>query len=340
METNACKVSIIMPVYNKEKYVGRAIESVLKQTFLDWELIIIDDGSTDHSLDICRQYKDSRIKVFHTENCGVSHARNCGLSKAKGEWIWFIDSDDYSDTEFLHNIFNNDENKSEIIVGSFNKVNRSNSKKHIEISETGKVTGIEFPELFMKYQYSNGYWGYLWNKLIRLDLIQRMHAQFKDGLTLAEDLQFMVQLYPDVTSVKCVPYTAMNYQDDAENSSRDKVVDYDSQLRIQMEIYDWIVRKGNCMQYENFLRKVISEYAAFIVFYAYEDKQDYIGKAVQLIHDSDVSELLSEKNVDHTMKPIVHCLIRKDTSGIKRYLCLRDFSRNIYRMIKGKRKNI
>lgn len=340
METNACKVSIIMPVYNKEKYVGRAIESVLKQTFLDWELIIIDDGSTDHSLGICRHYKDSRIKVFHTENCGVSHARNYGLSKAKGEWIWFIDSDDYCDTEFLNNIFYNDENTDEIIVGSFNKVNRSNSEKHIEISETRKVTGIEFPELFMKYQYSNGYWGYLWNKLIRLDLIQRMHAQFIERLTLAEDLQFMVQLYSDVTSVKCVSYPAMNYQDDAENSSRDKAVDYDSQLRIQMEIYDWIVRKEKCMQYEDFLRKVISEYAAFIVFYAYEDKQDYIGKAVQLIHDPAVSELLSEKNVDHTMKSIVHCLIRKDTAGIKRYLCLRGFSRNIYRMIKGKRNNI
>ena len=90
-----CKISIVMPVYNKEKYIARGIHSILVQTFKDWELIIIDDGSTDGSLNQCKKFRDSRIQVFHTLNRGVSEARNLGISKATGEYITFIDSDDF-----------------------------------------------------------------------------------------------------------------------------------------------------------------------------------------------------------------------------------------------------
>lgn len=89
-------VSIIMPLYNAESYCAEAIQSVLMQSYVDFELIIIDDGSTDRSLQIAMGYaeRDSRIQIIHTENRGVSHARNVGLSKAMGEWVQFIDSDD------------------------------------------------------------------------------------------------------------------------------------------------------------------------------------------------------------------------------------------------------
>ena len=78
-----CKISIIMPVYNKEKYIKKAIESILNQTFKDWEMLIIDDGSTDDSLAVCRIFEDPRIHVISTENGGVSHARNIGVDKAQ-----------------------------------------------------------------------------------------------------------------------------------------------------------------------------------------------------------------------------------------------------------------
>lgn len=90
------KVSIIVPVYNVEQYLRRCIDSVLNQTFSDFELLLIDDGSKDNSVEICDEYaaKDSRIRVFHKENGGVSSARNLGLDNAKGEWIIFVDGDD------------------------------------------------------------------------------------------------------------------------------------------------------------------------------------------------------------------------------------------------------
>lgn len=89
-------ISVIMPVYNVEKYVGMAIESVIKQTYTEWELIIVDDGSTDESLSICQKYvkKDQRIHLVTKENGGVSSARNKGLEYAGGQWIYFMDSDD------------------------------------------------------------------------------------------------------------------------------------------------------------------------------------------------------------------------------------------------------
>ena len=90
-------ISVIVPVYNVEPYLRKCLDSIVNQTYRDFEILIIDDGSTDGSGRICDEYaeKDSRIKVFHTENRGLSCARNLGLAEAKGEWIGFVDSDDW-----------------------------------------------------------------------------------------------------------------------------------------------------------------------------------------------------------------------------------------------------
>ena len=103
---NNKKVSIIVPVYNVEKYLQRCIESILTQTETDFELLLIDDGSKDKSGLICDEYaqKDKRVNVIHKENGGVSSARNLGIEKANGEWICFIDADDYVRQDFLSDI--------------------------------------------------------------------------------------------------------------------------------------------------------------------------------------------------------------------------------------------
>ena len=89
-------ISIITPVYNVEKFIVETIESVLNQSHSNWELILVDDGSTDSSTEICKQYasKDERVKYFHKQNGGQASARNLGIKKAKGEYVTFLDSDD------------------------------------------------------------------------------------------------------------------------------------------------------------------------------------------------------------------------------------------------------
>ena len=90
------KVSIIVPVFKAEKYIRQCIESILAQTFTDWECILVDDGSPDHSGTICDEYaaRDARIRVIHKENGGVSSARNMALGRMTGKWLTFVDSDD------------------------------------------------------------------------------------------------------------------------------------------------------------------------------------------------------------------------------------------------------
>lgn len=113
-------VSCIIPVYNTEKYLPRCIESVLAQTFVDWEMLLIDDGSTDASGSICDEYaaKDERIRVFHKENGGISSARNVGLNYAQGEWIFFVDSDDSLPKTSLESLLSRSSDAN-IIVGGF-----------------------------------------------------------------------------------------------------------------------------------------------------------------------------------------------------------------------------
>ena len=105
MESQTPIISVIVPVYNVEQYLPRCIDSILAQTFTDFELLLIDDGSKDKSGAICDAYarKDPRIRVFHKPNGGVSSARNMGLDNAKGEWIAFVDSDDWVNEDFLAN---------------------------------------------------------------------------------------------------------------------------------------------------------------------------------------------------------------------------------------------
>ena len=95
------KISVIVPVYNAERYLPRCIESILSQTYSDWQLVLVDDGSKDMSLKMCMSFaqKDKRILVIHQENAGAGAARNTGLSRAQGDYIVFIDSDDYVDKD-------------------------------------------------------------------------------------------------------------------------------------------------------------------------------------------------------------------------------------------------
>ncbi len=118
-------ISIIVPVFNSEKYISRCINSILEQTYGNFELIIINDGSKDKSLKICEEYqkKDRRIKVFNQENKGQAFARNVGLDNAKGEYISFIDSDDYVHSRFLEYLYN-------ALISSDSDISMCYHKKH------------------------------------------------------------------------------------------------------------------------------------------------------------------------------------------------------------------
>lgn len=152
-------ISVIVPVYNVENFLPRCINSILSQTFTDFELLLIDDGSTDKSGEICDEYaqNDMRIKVFHKQNEGVSAARNLGIDKACGEWIIFMDSDDY----FLNNAFNlfiDSTNRYDvhIVVSNFFIEKGHKRKKYSRHGKTGIVHNVYFGMYFNIIQLRAG----------------------------------------------------------------------------------------------------------------------------------------------------------------------------------------
>ena len=114
-------ISVIVPVYNVEKYLRQCIDSILKQSFQNFELLLIDDGSPDESGKICDEYaaKDGRVRVFHKENGGVSSARNMGLDNAAGQWVAFVDSDDYVGEDYLANLFKYASDDTGLVINRF-----------------------------------------------------------------------------------------------------------------------------------------------------------------------------------------------------------------------------
>ena len=150
-------ISIIVPVYNTEKYLHRCIDSILTNTFTDFELLLIDDGSTDSSGVICDEYaaKDSRIYVFHKENGGASSARNLGLGKAKGEWITFVDSDDTLQKNALDLLYKSSDSSVDAVIAN---------AKHSEI-----IFGEEWIRLLLDCKTRCELWGSLYKRNLMLD---------------------------------------------------------------------------------------------------------------------------------------------------------------------------
>ena len=181
-------ISIIVPVYNTERYLDRCIQSILAQTYIDFELLLINDGSIDASGAICDKYaeQDSRIRVFHKENGGVSSARNVGLNNAEGEYIIFVDSDDYMKPqmcEILYNTLNGEQ--ADIIIcgteetgGSFWKPRNNENYKNDSFVEN-------FGELLQTELLSPP-----WNKIFIKSCIKHY---FRDDISFGEDLVFNLQ---------------------------------------------------------------------------------------------------------------------------------------------------
>lgn len=185
-------ISIIVPVYNIEKFLPHCIESILNQTYKNFELILVDDGSTDKSGDICEYYKklDSRIKIIHKVNNGVSHARNCALKIATGKYVLFVDGDDWIDNELLaHYIMKIEEESGDLLISEY--------KSHINkqcITQTPDYSSgvISIDEAYLKVINPKGFYGSVWAKLFLLDIIRKNNLLFNPEIRIGEDLLFTI----------------------------------------------------------------------------------------------------------------------------------------------------
>ena len=188
--------SIIVPVYNIEMFLPRCIESILSQTCSDFELILIDDGSTDSSGMICDEFadQDSRIRVFHKENGGVSSARNVGLDHAYGKYVVFVDSDDYIEEDYLERFSHFDD--ADIIITGYIIEKENNVEQGYRRFTPELINQKDFSKAFV-----GGIFNYVWAKAIKRDVVLDCNARFDESLDVSEDTIFMIDLLPKTEKV-------------------------------------------------------------------------------------------------------------------------------------------
>lgn len=195
MTTPVPKVSVIVPAYNAEKTIGRCVDSILHQDFYDLELIVMDDGSTDGTATLLDAYarKDQRVRVVHKPNSGVSDTRNQALDLARGEWVQFLDADDWIVPEATKLLVRSaEENDCQMVVADFYRVIGKKVSRKGDIDAEGVLTREDYGD-YMMQNPSDFYYGVLWNKLYRRDILTRHDIRFTSEMRWAEDLVFNMQ---------------------------------------------------------------------------------------------------------------------------------------------------
>ena len=184
-------VSVIVPVYKAESYLHRCVDSLLAQTFPDFEILLIDDGSPDHSGEICDAYamRDSRVRVFHKENGGVSSARQCGIDNARGEYTIHTDPDDWVEPDMLEELYKKaKEEDADMVICDYYL--EGLQRQYMNQRPSGLEGQIVLCDLMFQRLH-----GSLWNKLIRRACYRTYSVMLPKGLDYCEDVITLVQLW-------------------------------------------------------------------------------------------------------------------------------------------------
>lgn len=202
------KVSVIVPVYNVEKYLERCLNSILKQTLTDIEIICVNDGSTDNSGYILEEYQSNgKIKIINQENAGLSEARNTGLKYAQGEYVSFIDSDDFIDKNFIETLYDTAKKENADIACA--GIIRENDKKKtvlIEYPEYNSATDIKG-----KFKLVNSpKYNFVWNKIYRKSSLVENNIKFVSGM-IYEDMWFTPDVLEKLGEIVVCPNTYYHY---------------------------------------------------------------------------------------------------------------------------------
>lgn len=285
---NRPKISIIIPVYNAENYISRCIQSLIEQTYPHFYVILVDDGSKDRSGVICDKYssQDSRIRVIHKKNGGVSSARNCGLNHTIGEYVTFVDSDDYVSPYFLENfvVKLSEQEDVDLVAQSF----------WYNYEESGKKQLLELPEITIKDNLQLVKWfedaknvhnGFIWHRLFRAEIIKENNIRFPEDISFAEDGIFFINYLKTasnfiLTSNPGYYYTVRNNS----LTSSGKAVSLDVLMRTIRgyadALYGLKVSKENEDEHLNFSKRYVWRLLEGWIIRRFLHKKDLIQKAL------------------------------------------------------------
>jgi len=262
-------ISIIIPVYNAEKYLEKCIESILVQTYKEYELILVDDGSKDNSGKICDAYaeKDGRIRVIHKKNAGVSAARNTGIENAKGEFIAFVDSDDWLEKESLEILHREIIGQNaDLAAGAFERITRKGNIKH-----SFKTEAYTDGEIAKNIIDLIGFLcGTVWAKLFRRNIITNEQILFNPEIPMGEDSLFLMTYMQFCKKIVLHNELVYNYNCLVEGSAARKFYEkYDEYFFCVYQAAKEIVKKADLEESkrERIMSAVANRFCCITVYY-------------------------------------------------------------------------
>lgn len=267
-------VSIIIPMFNCEKYIEKCIKSVIAQTYKNIEIILVDDGSTDHTFSICKKYAtlDNRVKLIYQKNKGVSSARNTGIKNAQGKWIMFVDSDDWIDDIAVEILYNTLDLRCDLVVGlhtwDFNGTSKISSslcnqilkfdlkKNKIPILGTCLVRPADASEWFPDEMAALPMLSVPVAKLYRKEIIIKNHLYFPEDIKIGEDKIFNLCYINSIRSVYVVGTSIYHYIIRSDSASNSQIhfarAEYTSFLRKLYHLAHDCIAEKNIYPYINY----------------------------------------------------------------------------------------
>ena len=309
--------SIIIPVFNMEKTLERCVDSVLKQSCKDWEIILVNDGSIDKSGVISKYFSENHenIHYYFQENKGVSSARNLGIEKSNAEWMIFLDADDYWDDNYLQKIFECTKSNCDIVITGITKILENRNKIKILFDKIGFFSIDDLLVDFMSVQLNSGIYGFVSNKIIKTSIVKKNQLKFNNRIKLCEDLDFFTRYFLNCNTVFITTESGnfYNYID------KKNEVDYISLIKVFYNVKEMLIVK-KAMSFEN---KKLLNYQFSSLKYAYFNelkkiKDDDILKGFLFFQNV---KLENEKNVN---KKAIKILIENERLQLLRiYLKIR-----------------
>ncbi len=308
-------ISIIVPIYKVEAYLLACLESIQKQTYTHFEVLLINDGSPDNSESICLDFsqKDPRFKYFYKENGGVSIARNLGLEHATGKWIVFVDSDDTVEENYLRDFINNSVDDSVLVLQDFRKIDDTKITRKVQQYKSESILlPSELNKFISNYKFTQGY---LWNKLFNHSIIKTNNLTFDKELNLCEDEIFYLSYIKFIHKIIVIEADNYNYIN-RESSLTSKVPQFEAQI-IYLKYFDRFLDllkiNINIEKYTTYKRRKDLFNFYYLLFtvvlkgnYTFKEKKNYLKK-IQRKYPNISYPLHSEKS---TKRKIIIILFR------------------------------
>ena len=244
-------VSIIVPIYNAEQYLRRCVDSILNQEYTDFELLLVNDGSTDASGDICEEYgdQDPRVIVIQKENTGVSDSRNRALDRARGKYLQFLDSDDWITPDATRLFVRAaEEYGCDMVISDFYRVVGERLSPKGDIEEEGVLTREEFAAHMMENP-ADFYYGVLWNKLYRRDIVEEHNLRMDTDINWCEDFMFNLE-YIRYAKVFYALHAPIYYYVKRKGSLASQGINISKTVKMKLNVFEY---------YNNFYKHVLEE---------------------------------------------------------------------------------